>query len=69
MYENQSLSSLRLSEICSVKCTEESLNHTFATVAQYGDVAAKLNLITYKNCKIELPELLLIAAFVFQQLI
>ena len=35
----------------------------------YGDVAAKLNLITYKNCKIELPELLLIAAFVFQQLI
>ena len=53
----------------SVKCTEESLNPTFAIVAQYGDVAAKLKLITYKNCKIELPELLLIAAFVFQQLI
>ena len=53
----------------SVKCKEELLSPTFVIVAQYGDVAAKLKLMPSKNCKIELPELLRIAAIMFQQLV
>ena len=47
---------------------EGLLSPTFVIVAQYGDVAAKLKLITSKDCKIKLPEFLEIAAIMFQQL-
>ena len=53
----------------SVKCIEESLSPTFFIVAQYWVVVVKLKLITSKNCKIEQPELLQIAATIFQQLV